>query len=207
MIRVAMADDHGIFRQGLRALLEGEADLRVVGEAADGPGALSLIAAEGPDVAVVDVGMPGATGIEVVRAVRAAGHATRVVLLTMYKEPELLAQALEAGAAGYVLKDSAFEELAFAVRQAHAGGVFVSAALMAARLRGEDKQALTPREREVLGLVARGHTSRRIAKELHISVKTVETHRANILRKLDANNTAELVRRAVERGLLLPTAD
>ncbi len=204
MIRVAIADDHGIFRQGLRALLEGEEDLTLVGEAADGPAALSLIAAEGPDVAVVDVGMPGATGVEVARAVRDAGQATRVVLLTMYKDPELLARALEAGAAGYVLKDSAFEELTFAVRQAHAGGVFVSAALMAARLRGAEGQALTPREREILRLVATGRTSRRIAKALHISVKTVETHRANIMRKLDVSNTAELVRRAVERGLLLP---
>ncbi len=205
MIKVVIADDHNIFRQGLAQLLASVEDITVAGEAADGVQALKLIREVGPDVAILDLSMPSG-GLEVARAVRNEGLSTRIILLTMHNEPDKANKAIQAGVHGYVLKDNAFEDLVYALRSVARGGTFISPSLVAGVLKSGERrksgELLTRREREVLSLIATGLTNRQIAEKLFISVKTVETHRARIIDALDLHNTAELVRYAIDNGLV-----
>lgn len=199
-MRVFVADDHAMFRQGLIAMLRDTTGIEVVGQASRGDDALRTIRELAPELAVLDVSMPGATGIEVTRALVAEGAPTKVVLLTMHADATHARQAVDAGACGYVLKTAVFDELVRALTTALDGGVFVTASLTAKVLRGE-RPALTDRELEILALIVEGKTSRAIAKKLGITTRTVETHRANMMTKLDVDNAAALVRYAVEHGL------
>jgi DNA-binding NarL/FixJ family response regulator len=211
VIRVLIADDHGIVRSGLRMLLERHNDLEVIGEAGDGVEALELSQAEHPDVAVLDVSMPRMTGLQAARAIRAHTPDTRVLLLSMHDDERYFLEGLEAGAAGYVLKRAADTDLIDAVRTVAAGRTFLSddaqRALMDEWLEGgraEPEDPLTPRELEVVKLIAEAFTNRQIAETLTLSEKTVESHRANLLAKLGMRDRVELVRYAIRRGLVEP---
>jgi DNA-binding NarL/FixJ family response regulator len=199
-IRVVVADDHAMFREGLVAMLGDAAAIDVVGQASRGDEALRLIEELAPEVAILDVSMPGATGIEVARALADAGSSTRVLLLTMYTDATHAQQAVDAGVNGYVLKSAVFDELLRAVSTAVEGGLFITSSLTAKLVRGEGRPALTKRELEILALIVDGKTSRAISRKLGITVRTVETHRANMMAKLDVDNAAALVRYAVEHG-------
>lgn len=203
MIRVIIADDHPIFRQGLSKLLSAQKDINIVGKAGDGEAALKLILSERPDVAVIDISMPGKNGIEVVRETKAQDIKTGIIILTMYKDMLKADHALKSGAIGYLIKDDALDELISAIRSVHAGNVFispsVSAELTAYRQAERGKAFLTTREEEVLELIVGGMTNREIADRLFISIKTVDTHRARIMDKLDLHKTADLVRYAIEK--------
>lgn len=210
-IRVLVADDHGVVRDGLVRLLTDGGVCEVVAEAADGAEAVARAEETRPDVAVVDLSMPRLSGLEVVRRIHRELPATRVLVLSMHDEEEYVLQAVAAGAAGYVVKDSAASELLAAVRALHAGQGYFGpepARALAERFRRpagapEDPYgALTPREREVFHLVVEGQTTKEVAKELGISVKTAENHRARLMEKLGVRNTAELVRYAAKKGLL-----
>ena len=198
--RVLVADDHSMFRQGLVAMLAENDGMEIVGQASRGDEALQMIRDLRPDVAILDVSMPGATGIEVAQELTTARSSTRVVLLTMHADATHARQAVDAGASGYVLKSSVFDELLQAVATALEGGLFLTSSLTARVLRGDQRAGLTPRELEILRLIADGKTSRTIARKLGITVRTVETHRANMMTKLDVDNAAALVRFAVENG-------
>lgn len=204
MIKVVIADDHTIFRQGLAQLLASVEDVALAGEAADGQQALKLIQEMNPDVAIIDLSMPSG-GLEVAREIRSQGLSTKVILLTMHNEPDAANKAIQAGAHGYVLKDNAFEDLVYALRSVARGGTFISPSLTAGVLKSGERrkegELLTRREREVLALIATGLTNRQIAAKLFISIKTVETHRSRIIESLDLHTTAELVRYAIENGL------
>ncbi len=205
-IRILLADDHTLFREGLAALLSGAPGLSVVAEAEDGDEALRLICEAGPDVAILDVSMPLKSGLEVLDEVSARDLGVRCLLLTMHADAKLARRALSRGAAGFLPKDSAFDELVGAVEAVARGGVYLSPMLAAAVLEAGGQGSspwteLSPREREVLGLIAEGLTTRAVAERLFISPKTVETHRARIMRKLDVHSTAELVRYAIRAGL------
>jgi len=205
-IRVIVADDHAIFRQGLAALLRTEDDLALLAQAANGREAWGHIEALRPDVAILDIAMPELTGTEVARRTVAAGLATQAVLLTACKDPSAAREAQEAGAAGYVLKDNAFEELALAVRTVAAGGTFMTPAIRA-RLREMSQQggttaALSPREREVIRLIALGKTGKEIALSMGLSPRTVETYRERLMGKLGVHTVADVVRYGVRVGLV-----
>ena len=199
-IRIIVADDHAMFRQGLVAMLGDAEGIDVIGQASRGDEARRLVEELAPDVAILDVSMPGATGIEVAASLVEAGSQTRVVLLTMHADATHARQAVEAGANGYVLKSAVFEELLRAITTALEGGLFLTASLTKEIMRGDRRPGLTNRELEILGLIAEGETSRRIARKLGITVRTVETHRSNMMAKLDVDNVAALVRYAVENG-------
>ena len=210
MIRVMVADDHTLVRQSLVSVLAASGVCEVVGEAADGIEAVALALRLRPDVAIVDISMPGLSGIEVVRRLHAELPATRTLVLTMHEEDEYVLHVVRAGASGYLLKDSAIDELIHAVRQVHAGrrhfGADAARVLAEAVLQPNESAdpygRLTAREREIFHLVVEGATRKEVARRLDISVKTAENHRASILDKLGARNTAELVRYAVRKGLL-----
>lgn len=205
MIRLLLADDHAIFRQGLAKLLDAWPEAKVVAEAADGQDAWELILRHKPDLAVVDIKMPQMSGIEIAEQVRAQRLSTRVVLLTMHDEPALALEAEHAGVHGYVLKDNTFEELSKAIEKVASGRRYmspsVSEKLQAFRL-NSGGVTLSPRERDVLKLIARGLSGKAIARELGISPKTVETHRGRLMTKLNLHSVAELVRYAVQTGFL-----
>ena len=207
-IRVLLADDHPVFRKGLRGVLEEPADITVVAEAGNGDEALVMIRELRPDVVVLDLDMPDKDGIEVARAVRDEKLPTQAVLLTAHRSEALVNRALDSGVSGYVLKDGAVTEIVECVRAVHAGRPWVSAqlatALLTRRVRAEKLvddhsglASLTATERRVLTLVARGGTSREIGEELFISVRTVEHHRANIALKLGLRGSNALVKFAV----------
>jgi DNA-binding NarL/FixJ family response regulator len=205
MIRLLLADDHAIFLQGLTRLLDAWPEASIVAEAANGQDAWELILKHKPDVAVMDVRMPQMSGIEIAEHVRTRGLATRVVLLTMYDEPAIALEAEQAGVDGYVLKDDTFEELSDAIETVVSGRRYISPTvskkLHAFRL-SSGGVTLSPREREVLKLIASGLSSKTIARQLDISRKTVETHRSRLMIKLNLHNVAELVRYAVQTGFL-----
>lgn len=210
-IRVLVADDHTIVRESLVGVLSAEGDVQVVAQAADGIETVARAQDVAPDVVVVDISMPKLNGIEVVRRLREAVPAARVLVLTMHQEEEYVLHAVRAGASGYLVKDSPTADLLAAIRALHAGrGWFgpQAARALAEQLQNPQRAVtdpygtLTPREREVFHLIVEAQTTKEIARRLGISAKTAENHRARVLDKLDARNTAELVRFAVRRGLL-----
>lgn len=210
MIRVAIADDHRLVRDGIRALLERDADIEVVGEADDGAEAVALVREVTPDVLVMDITMPGMTGLEATGQIKELDNSTAVVILSMHTDGPLIRRALAAGAAGFVLKGSVTEELLLAVRAADQGGTYLSPGASETIL-FEERSAttaespadrLTNREREVLGLIGEGLTNRAVAHRLSISVKTVERHRTNLMAKLNVHSVVELIRTGIRLGLI-----
>ena len=214
MLSVLLVEDHAIVRQGIKALLAEEPDIVVVGEAGDGGQALALVQELRPDIVLMDLSLPGVGGIEATRQVRERFPETRVVVLSMHESEEYVYRALRAGASAYVVKQSTSTELALALRAVAAGSTFLSPAISdiliddyvhRVEAQGRDHEALdvlTPREREVLHLIAQGYNNRQIAERLHISIKTVETHRGNMMSKLDVHDRAGLVRFAMQSGLI-----
>jgi DNA-binding NarL/FixJ family response regulator len=209
-MRLLIADDHGIVRSGLRLLLEREPDLEVVAEASDGAEARDLAIRERPDLAILDVKMPKLTGLQATREIREQAPDVAVLILSMHDDERYLFEALKAGASGYVLKRQADEDLLDAVRSVERGEPFLTPDAQRALIKDvlerglEDTDELTPREQEVVKLVAEAHTNREIAEILHVAEKTVESHRANAMRKLGMRDRVELVRYAVRRGLIEP---
>jgi len=211
-IRILLVDDHAVLRAGLRALLEAEPDLMVVGEAGTGEEGVELAARAQPDVVVMDLSMPGIGGLEATKRITAMGRNIRVLVLTMHGEEEHLLPVLDAGGSGYVHKRGADEELIEAIRTVARGDVFLypnAAKLLLQGFRGkagreEDSplQKLTERERDVLGYTAEGFSSAEIGKKLFISPKTVDTYRSRIMEKLGLHHRSELVRFALQQGLL-----
>ncbi|HID64080.1 MAG TPA: response regulator transcription factor [Anaerolineae bacterium] len=214
MIRVLIADDHAVLRAGLRILLDAEPDMEVVGEAADGAEALARVGELAPDVVLLDITMPRVNGLSVLRQIREVSPDSRVLILTMHDDESYLREALAAGGAGYVLKRAADTELLSAIRAVYQGGTYLHPAHTKALLEGmldrerdatgeaNSYERLSPREREVLRLIALGYTNRQAADQLYLSVKTVETYKARLMTKLGLHSRAELVRYALQRGLL-----
>jgi DNA-binding NarL/FixJ family response regulator len=210
MVRILIADDHRLFREGLRSLLGREPTFEVVGEAANGREALARAREMAPDIVLMDMAMPGLNGVEAIRRLREEQPRCRVLAVSMHSSHSYVLRALQAGAAGYVLKDAAYLELTRAIHSVLHGGVYLSPEV-AGELVEEHlqhlaahhppRETLTPREREVLQLMAEGAGTREIAKMLGVSVKTVETHRRNIMHKLDLHSVAELTKFAVREGL------
>jgi len=205
-ITTILADDHAIIRCGLAPLLQGADRVQLLGEAANGRDAWELIERLQPDVAILDLTMPQLTGIEIARKIVDAGLTTRVILLTMHADPGAVLEAQEAGAAGYVLKDNTFEELVLAIRTVAAGGTFVSpsiqAKLVALQRGGRASALLSSREREVIKLIALGHSSKEIGRIIGISPRTVDTYRTRLMQKLGLNSLAEVIRYAVRTGMV-----
>jgi two-component system response regulator NreC len=204
-IRIVLADDHSVVRSGLRLLLDSEAGFEVVAEAGEVESARRYVRGHCPAVLVLDLNMPGGSSLEAIPAIRAESPSTQIVVLTMQEELAFARRALGAGALGYVLKESADDELVQAVRAAAAGETYLTPRL-GARLASEPSPGhaddLSEREVEVLRLIALGHTNAEIAEQLFLSVRTVETHRAHIQQKLSLASRAELVRYALDRGLM-----
>lgn len=206
-MRVVLADDHRLVRAGLRALLDGMTDVEVVAEATDGEEALRAIEAHRPDVALLDIAMPQLTGLAVLQRVRQASPSTRVLLLSMYDNDEYVAEAVRAGAGGYLVKDAAVEELGLALAALQRGDVYLSPAISRKLARafsgaGRASPGLTTRQTEILRLIAQGQSSKEVARTLGLSVKTVETHRTQIMDRLDIRDLAGLVRYAIRTGLV-----
>jgi DNA-binding NarL/FixJ family response regulator len=208
-MRVLIADDHGIVRSGLRLLLERQADIEVVAEAADGAEARELAIRERPDLAILDVKMPKLTGLQATREIKLQAPEVAVLILSMHDDERYLFEALKAGASGYVLKAQADTDLLAAIRAVERGEPFLTPEAQRTLIRdvlerGADGEELTPREEEIVKLVAEAHTTKEIAGLLHLSEKTVENHRANAMRKLGMRDRVELVRYAIRRGLIEP---
>ena len=212
-IRVLLAEDHTIVRKGLRSLLDAEATITVVGEAENGRQAIDQVGQLLPDVVVMDIGMPGLNGLEATRQIKKRFPEVQVLILTVHTGEEYVLQILRAGASGYLVKQAAPTDLVQAIQAAHRGGIFLSPSISKKVIEEYLQQAgataeldsyekLTDREREVLQLIAEGHSTRQIAEQLHISVKTVETHRAHLTDKLELRTTAELTRYAIRKGVI-----
>ncbi|MFL5780561.1 MAG: response regulator [Thermoleophilaceae bacterium] len=209
MLHILLADDHGIVRSGLRVLIERQDGMTVVAEADDGVAAVDATLREEPDVAILDVAMPRMTGIQAAREIRSRRPHTAVVMLSMHDDERYLFDALRAGASGYVLKRAADEELIEAIRSVSAGKPYLPAITQSALVkewlsRGDEapRDPLTPREQDVVKLIAEAYTNRQIGEILRVSEKTVESHRANVLAKLGMRDRVELVRYAIRRGLI-----
>lgn len=209
-IRILLADDHKIVREGIRALLEKQPNMEVVAEAEDGRTAVRLARDLSPDVVVMDIGMPALNGIEATRQIVSELPGVKVVALSMHSNRRFVARMLKAGASGYLLKDCAFEELIRAVRAVAAGQLYLSPEITGVVVENYVRHLqeidlapsdLTPREREVLQLLAEGKSIKQIASTLHVSVKTVGTHRQHLMQKLDIHSTAELTKYAIRAGL------
>jgi two-component system, NarL family, response regulator NreC len=210
-IRIVLADDHAVMRSGLRMLLDAEPDLDVVAEAGDAETAARYVRGHKPDVLILDLNMPGGSGLDVIPQIASDAPATKIVVLTMQRDHAFARQALAAGAVGYVLKSAADSELVLAVRLAAEGQTYLNPQLgakLAAEPAGARPGDLSERELEVLRLIALGHTNPEIASQLYVSVRTVEAHRAHIQQKLRLTRRADLVRFALEHRLIeAPTAD
>jgi DNA-binding NarL/FixJ family response regulator len=213
-IKVLLADDHTVVRQGLRALLAAEADIEIVGEAENGRQAVQMVKKQLPDVAVIDIAMPVLNGLEATRQIIQSGISTKVLILSSYSDDEYVEQVTEAGAVGYLVKQTAADELLKAIREAQRGNAFFSPAI-AKRLRERCREAfvsgqpprkrtdyLTTREAEVLQLIAEGRANKQIASELCISIKTVEKHRQQVMNKLGIHDVAGLTRHAIAKGVI-----
>ena len=211
-IRLLLVDDHEIVRAGLRMLFRAEEDMEIVGEAGSAEEAIQAVQELDPDVVLMDVAMPGMSGIEATRRIKEADPDAIILALTMHEDEQYFFEMLNAGAAGYIPKRAAPDDLVSAIRIVHQGNVFLYPSLAKVLVRDFVQRAeedgelgadiLTPREREVLTLIAEGYTNRQIAKELVISVKTVDRHRENIMGKLNLHNRIELVKYAIEKGLI-----
>ena len=214
MTTIALVDDHHVVRQALRALLESEPDFHVIGEAADGLEAIQMVASLQPEILVLDLMMSGMNGLEVTRQVNKRSPETSIVILSMYGNEGYVHEALKAGAKAYVLKESTSKELVRAVREAAVGHRYLSPPLSERAIEAymrktegtmlDPYETLTTREREVLHLVAQGYTNAEIAERLYISRRTVEVHRANMMRKINMHTQADLTRYALQRGVLPP---
>lgn len=211
MLKVLIADDHGLFRDGLRLLLEKQADIRVVAETKDGSTTISAGIELRPDIVLMDISMPGLNGMEAARKLLAANDSVKVIMLSMHSDHHFVIESLKSGAVGYVLKDSAFEELLTAIRTVAANGIFLSKEINDAVIRRYVAAAkgrtatsfsiLSSREREVLQLLAEGKSTKETAAGLNVSIKTIETHRKQIMDKLDIHSIAELTKYAIRQGL------
>lgn len=210
---ILLADDHALVRAGIRRLLEGLPDVEVVGEASDGLDAFERVRRDPPDAILLDITLPALNGIEVAERISRLDVPTRVLMLSMHASPEYAARALAAGAAGYLNKDSAFDELAMALDAIFAGKRYLCRALDSDAVQELERRAndgetelerITPRQRQILQLVAEGHGTRQIAERLHLSVKTVEAHRGQIMQRLGIYDVPGLVRFAIRNGLLPP---
>ena len=205
-IRVLLADDHRLVRAGLRALLDATPNVEVVAEAADGEEAMRVVQELKPDVALLDIAMPKMSGLAVLHQIKAASLQTRVLFLSMYDNDEYVAEAVRAGASGYRVKDAAVEELGMALQALARGDVYLSPAisrkLALAFSGGRASPGLTGRQTQVLRLIAQGQSSKEIARDLNLSIKTVETHRTQIMDRLEIRDLAGLVRYAIRSGLV-----
>ncbi len=210
-LRIVIADDHGVLRAGLRAVLGQRADMEVVGEAGGGEEALRLVETLEPDLLLADVSMPAPDGIQIARKLSERGSKTRVLILTVHEDSEILREALRAGASGYVVKRALASELLNAIDAAVRGDIYVHPSVTHALLQPEQDgeeaprgayESLTPRETQVLRLVARGYTNSQAASELGLSIRTVEGYRSNLMGKLGLSTRAELVEWAIAQGLL-----
>jgi DNA-binding NarL/FixJ family response regulator len=211
-IRILLADDHTLVRAGIRSLLESLPDVEIVGESEDGREAVDLVEKHSPDIAVLDIGMPGLNGIEAARRISATSTRTRIVMLSMHTEPTYVRQALEAGASGYLLKSAAASELPLAIRSVMRGETYLTPRVSQEVVRGylrpsEDASpqplaGLTGRQREILQLVAEGQSTKEIAHRLNVSIKTVETHRQRLMDRLDIHDVPGLVRFAIRAGIV-----
>jgi DNA-binding NarL/FixJ family response regulator len=210
---VLIVDDHTILREGVRALLAGEPEIVVVGEAADGQEAVDKVDKLLPDIVLMDMVMPRMNGLEATARIKQRHDDVKVLILSMYDDDEYVQQVIQAGASGYVLKGMAADDLILAIREVYAGSSFLNPAIAAKliedyvrRVRGDEgdggEEPLTAREREVLKLIAEGNTNQEIADVLCLSRKTVESHRANIMRKLDLHDVTELVKYSLRTGLI-----
>lgn len=214
MITVVVTDDHHLVREGIRALIEKASDMKVVGEAADGLQAIELVQTLNPNVLVMDIAMPRLNGVQAIEQIQTVNPQTRIVILSMYSNETLVRKALQKGAKGYLLKDSVKEELLLAIRAASHGAIYLSPTIsetLFADVYSPDEDSgindtlipLTDREIQLLQLISEGHTNSEMAEKLHLSIKTVERHRANLMSKLNARNLVELIRIAIKHGLIL----
>ena len=212
-IKVLLTDDHTLFRQGVRTLLAAESDMEVVGESANALEAVALAQQVRPDVVLMDIGMPGMSSFEATRLIRKERPDTKVVFLSMYDDEDYLAECLDIGASGYVLKDSPVEQLINAIREVCHGGSYLSPRLLTRlvddfRIQGRETTrqprfgTLTKREREILKLLAEGKSVKDIAGAFVLSVKTIEAHKFNLMRKLDIHNKAQLVQYAIQKKVI-----
>lgn len=212
-IKILIADDHRLVREGLKALLESQSDIEIVGEASDGHETIKKTKELQPDIVLMDISMPNLNGLEATRTIRRKYPNTKVLILTMHLNDEYIFQSLQLGASGYLLKENAAEDLINAIRSVQEGNSYLSPSIsktvIEAYLRkrttgkgGSAFEVLTAREREILQLIAEGFTNKEIGKKLYISTKTVEAHRAHIMKKLDIHEVAKLVRFAIQKGLV-----
>jgi len=212
-ITVLLAEDHTIVRKGLRSLLESRADMKVVGEAENGREAIDKVEELRPDVVVMDIGMPGLNGLEATRRIKKRFGDVQVLILTVHTSEEYILQILRAGASGYLVKQAAPAELISAIQAVHRGEAFLSPSISkkvledyvqraGATAQRDSFERLTDREREVLQLIAEAYSTREIAEQLHISIKTAETHRAHLMEKLSLHSTADLTRYAIRKGVV-----
>ncbi len=212
-IRVLLTDDHTLFRQGIKTLLSAESDLEIVGEAANGAEAAEKANEVRPDVVLMDIGMPGLSSFEATRQIKKNRPDTKILFLTMYDDEDYLVQCMEVGASGYVLKDSPAQQLLAAIRDVYRGGSYLSPRMLSqlvddfrSRIKTAHRQprfaTLTAREKEILKVLAEGSSVKEIASQLNLSVKTVEAHKFNLMRKLDIHNKAHLVQYAIQKKII-----
>jgi DNA-binding NarL/FixJ family response regulator len=214
MIDIILADDHKVVRKGIQALLTTESDFNIVGEVEDGPGAVDLVERIKPDILVLDLMMPGMNGLDVLRVLNDRGSKTGIVILSMHNSEAYISKALALGAKGYVLKEATAEELVTAIREVRAGRLYLCAGIprnilnqFQTESRNEDRadelfHKLTPREKEIILLTGRGLRNKEIAEKMCLSVRTIETHRANLMEKLNLNSHSQLVHFALKTGLI-----
>ena len=212
-IRVLLTDDHNLFRQGMRTLLSAEPDIEIAGEASNASDAITFAQELRPDIVLMDVGMPGLSSFEATRQIRKQRPETRVIFLSMYDDEDYLSESVEIGASGYILKDSPADQLVSAIREVYRGGNYLTPRLLArlvddfrvqnrSSLRQPRFGTLTKREREIMKLLAEGKSVKEVATEFNLSVKTVEAHKFNLMRKLDIHNKAQLVQYAIQKKII-----
>ena len=216
-VRILICDDHALFREGIKALLAHEPSFEVVGEATDGREAVTMAATLRPDIILMDIAMPDLSGYEATRRIKQANKAARVLILTMYDDEDIIARCLDAGASGYVLKDTPAMQLIYAIQTVRKGGKYLSPEVMkkvvnqyvSGAVRAETRyDRLSGREREILKLLADGLSVKEVASRLDLSVKTVDVHKYNLMRKLDIHDRAELIKYAIQNKLIgMPLAD